>query len=301
MSSISIGNFDGVHLGHQALVSHAQACASGSRVIVVTFEPHPSLILRPGATPKRLTTAMERRKRLLEAGADEVRELIPTPELLAMDAEGFIDFLQQELDFDVIVEGPDFRFARGRSAGIQELQAIGARRGFRVELLQPVTTVLEDRSEPAVRSTLVRWLLENRRPVDAARALGRPYRLSGAVVQGEQRGRTLGFPTANLDHGELMLPGDGVYAGVGVLPDGSRRAAAVSIGTNPTFAGEGRVCEVHLIDHEGPLNDYGWTLELDLIRFLRDQLLCEDVTQLLGQMERDCVEARRLILESSLT
>ena len=152
-----------------------------------------------------------------------------------------------------------------------------------------------------MRSSLVRWLLRQRRPVDAARALGRPYRLVGTVVPGDKRGRTLGFPTANLDLGELLLPGDGVYAGVGILPDGTRRSAAISIGAKPTFGGTLRQCEAHLLDHDAPFDDYGWLLEIDLVHFLRDQLLCEDVADLLVRISRDCEETRRLMLESTPT
>lgn len=301
MSSVSIGNFDGVHLGHQALVERAKGCSGGGPVTAVTFEPHPITILRPGAAPKRLTTPAERRRLLLEAGVAEVLELEPTPDLLNMDAEAFVCFLREQVPFDLVLEGPDFRFARNRSAGIAELTEIGARQGFRVELLDPVHVCLEDQTMPVVRSTLVRWLLEHRRPVDAARALGRPYRLSGTVVSGDKRGRTLGYPTANLDHGALQLPGDGIYAGVGMLPDGTRCPAAISVGSKPTFGGQERLCEVHLLDHDGPLDEYGWTLEVDFHRFLRDQLLCEDIDDLLKRMRCDCDTTRRMILESSVS
>lgn len=301
MNVISIGNFDGVHLGHQALVDRARVLAGASRVAVVSFEPHPATILRPDVAPARLTDFDRRRELLLAAGADEVRELQPSPELLGLDAEAFIDRLCSELDFEAIVEGRDFRFARGRSAGVQELAAIGERRGFQVELVDDVMVSLEDRSEVPVRSGLVRWLLEHGRVVDAARALGRPYRLSSTVVQGDKRGRTLGFPTANLARGEQLLPADGVYAGLAHLPDGTRRVAAVSIGSKPTFGVNERIAEAHLIDHDAPLDEYGWKLEVDLVRWIRDQLRFDDVERLIERMGRDCHEAGRSIEEQCVS
>lgn len=299
MSSISIGNFDGVHLGHQALLGHARALAEGGMVTAVSFEPHPMSILRPESAPRRLSSPEQRRNSLLEAGADEVRELEPTHELLGLGAEEFMEKLRGEIDFDLVVEGPDFRFARRRSAGVEELAGIGRRMGFEVAVLEPVSVTLEDQGSTTVCSTLIRWLLEQRRPVDARRALGRPYRLAGTVVRGAERGRTLGYPTANLDVAGMQLPGDGVYAGMAILPEGKRVPAAVSVGTNPTFGGRRRTCEAHLLDHDGEIGAYGWSLEIDLLEFLRDQLLCEDVDALLQLMERDCDHTRRIAMESN--
>lgn len=301
MNVISIGNFDGVHLGHRALLDRARALDGASRVVVVCFEPLPAAILRPDSAPPRLTDSDRRRELLLAAGADEVRELTPDSALLGMEAEGFIDRLCSEMRIDAIVEGRDFRFARARSAGVEELAALGARHGFGVELVDDVLVHLEDRSEVPVRSTLVRWLLEHGRVVDAREALGRPYRLSGVVVSGDKRGRTLGFPTANLAPGEQLLPADGVYAGLAHLPDGSRRAAGVSIGSKPTFGKSQRVAEAHLIDHDGPLDEYGWTLEIDLLRWIRGQLRFEEVDQLVACMARDCEQAKRSIEEQCVS
>ncbi len=297
MKVISIGNFDGVHLGHQALIGRARELAGAGQVVAVTFEPHPAVILRPGKAPVRLSGPEQRRELLLEAGADEVRELEPTPQLLDMDAEAFIFKLLEDGGFDAVVEGPDFRFARHRSAGLEELREIGARRGFQVEVIQPRLVTLEDRSEVRVSSSLVRWLLDHGRVVDAARTLGRPYRLAGTVVQGDQRGRTLGFPTANLDHGSQLLPADGVYAGLAHLPSGATRPAAVSIGTKPTFGRSDRIAEVHLIGHDGPVDDYGWTLRVDLKRWLRDQTRFDDIDDLLKRITLDCEETSHCVQE----
>ncbi|MCH2144250.1 MAG: bifunctional riboflavin kinase/FMN adenylyltransferase [Phycisphaerales bacterium] len=297
MNVISIGNFDGVHLGHQALARRARELAGDGRVVVVTFEPHPAAILRPGSPLQRLSDPSRRRELLLEAGVDEVRELMPDPELLGSSAEGFIQRLQAELPFEGIVEGADFRFARGRSAGIEELRMLGTRYGFGVEVVEDQLVELEDRSRVRVCSSLVRWLLARGRVVDACTALGRPYRLDGRVVEGDKRGRTIGFPTANLDHGEQLLPADGVYAGLATLPDGERRMAAVSIGRKPTFGNHDRIAEVHMIGHDGPVDDYGWTLQVDLQRWLREQTRFDSVDDLLNRITLDCAEAQRCLQE----
>ena len=288
MSSLMIGNFDGVHLGHLALLECSRKYASGGSVTAVTFEPHPSAILRPEEGVDRLLSPLARRDLLLQAGADEVLELQTTPELLALEPDGFVDLLRERCAFDVIVEGPDFRFGRRRLAGVDELRDLGRSRGFSVEVVDDVEVELEDRTMVPVRSTLIRWLLRHGRVVDAERALGRPHRVEGTVVKGDQRGRTLGYPTANLDHGASLLPGDGIYAGIAELADGTRLSAAISVGTKPTFGGTQRVCEAHLLDHEAPLDDYGWEIRLEFKRFLHEQLTFESIEPLLKRMARDC-------------
>ena len=247
MSSLTISNFDGVHLGHRSLVERARELARDGRVVAVTFEPHPAAALEARRAPRRLTPAPLRRALLESLGVDEVIELEPTAELLALDGAEFIEFLRRTQTFDTVVEGADFRFGRGRGCGIGDLETIGGRLGFEVEVVDDVSVTLEDRTLLDVRSTAIRWLLTQGRVVDAAIALGRPHQLTGTVVQGDQRGRDLGFPTANLSPGETLLPADGVYAGVATLPDGARVLAAISVGTKPTFGSNQRVCEARLI------------------------------------------------------
>ena len=292
MSSLTIGNFDGVHLGHRSLVERARALAPDGRVVVVTFEPHPAAALEARRAPRRLTPAPLRRALLESLGVDEVVELEPTPQLLALDGGEFIDFLRSTHAFDIVVEGADFRFGRGRGSGISALETIGRRLGFGVEVVDDVSVTLEDRTLLDVRSTAIRWLLMQGRVVDAAIALGRPHQLTRTVVKGDQRGRDLGFPTANLSPGETLLPGDGVYAGVATLPDGTRKLAAISVGTKPTFGPNQRVCEAHLIDHEAPLDDYGWTIQLEFTRFLHQQFAYTGVEPLIERIQRDCDDAR---------
>ena len=292
MSSLTIGNFDGVHLGHRSLIERARALAPDGRVVAVTFEPHPAAALEARRAPRRLTPAPLRRSLLESLGGDEVIELEPTAELLALEGVEFIEFLRGSQSFDTVVEGADFRFGRGRSCGIGDLKAIGDRLGFEVEVVDDVSVALEDRTLLDVRSTAIRWLLTQGRVVDAAIALGRPHQLTGTVVRGDQRGRDLGFPTANLAPSETLLPADGVYAGVATLPDGARVLAAISVGTKPTFGPNQRVCEAHLIDHEAPLDDYDWTIRLEFTRFLHQQFAYAGVEPLIDRIQRDCDDAR---------
>jgi riboflavin kinase/FMN adenylyltransferase len=296
MLGVTIGNFDGVHLGHRALIDLARETAgTGAEVVAVTFEPAPAVVLGLPEVP-RILTAAERRRRLLDAGADRVLELETTPELLALDPEAFLDDLFARFDAPVaaIAEGPDFRFGRGRSGSIESLRKCGDDRGFRVVIPEERRVRLVDGLEVPARSSVVRRLLDLGRVEDAARVLGRPHTLVGRVVRGDQRGRTIGIPTANLDLEGAMLPGDGVYAGIATLPGGVRRPAAVSIGTKPTFIETPRVAEVHVLDWEGTLDDYGWRLETSLDRRLRGQERYDGLEPFLAQLERDLDQVRRV-------
>lgn len=304
MLGVTIGNFDGVHLGHRALLRAARAGTGVSiaRVVAVTFEPAPAVVLGLPESP-RILTAAERRRRLLEAGADEVVELPTTPELLNLEPDAFIDDLLGRLGdaVSVMVEGPDFRFGRGRAGSVETLRALGMDRGFAVVVADEERVRLIDGLDVPARSSVVRRLLDLGRVEDAGRVLGRAHVLVGTVVRGDQRGRTIGIPTANLDLGGAMLPGDGVYAGVATLPDGSRRAAAISVGTKPTFVETPRVAEVHVLDWDGVLDDYGWRLEASLDRRLRGQERYDTLDAFLAQLERDLEQTRRVaasVLES---
>ena len=296
MLGVTIGNFDGVHLGHRALIDLARETAgTAAEVVAVTFEPAPAVVLGLPEVP-RILTAAERRRRLLDAGADRVLELETTPELLALEPEAFLDDLFGRLGGPVtaIAEGPDFRFGRGRSGSIETLRKCGDDRGFRVVIPEERRVRLVDGLEVPARSSVVRRLLDLGRVEDASRVLGRPHALVGRVVRGDQRGRTIGIPTANLDLEGAMLPGDGVYAGIATLPDGVRRPAAVSIGTKPTFIETPRVAEVHVLDWEGTLDDYGWRLETSLDRRLRGQERYDSLDAFLAQLDRDLEQVRRV-------
>lgn len=296
MIGASIGNFDGVHLGHRALLEALRSANEPpASTVAVTFEPAPSVVLgRPAGS--RILQPAQRRRRLLELGFDDVLELVTTPDLLSMEPRAFIDHLIGELggDLGLLAEGPDFRFGRGRAGSLETLEEAGRERGFGLSVVTERRVVLVDGLEVPVRSSTVRRLLELGRVEDASRLLGRRHALVGRVVRGDQRGRTIGIPTANLDLEGAMLPADGVYAGVATLPDGTRRPAAISVGTKPTFEPTPAVAEVHLLDWDGRLDDYGWTLEATLARRLRGQERYDGLDPFLAQLERDLEATRRV-------
>jgi len=296
MVTISIGNFDGVHAGHQALIALARQVsgrspgAAGGRVVAVTFEPLPATRLRPESAPPRLSTAAERRERLLAAGADEVVELDPTPELLGQSPHDFIASLRSRIPFGAIVEGEDFRFGKGRAGDVAFLRELGEREGFRTLVMSGVDVTLGDQTVARAASSVVRWMLKQGRVDDAARLLGRPYAVAGVTAPGDRRGRTLGFPTANLADGSwggTMLPADGVYAGLATLPDGTVAAAAISIGTKSTFGGTRRTCEAHLPGVSLPLDWYAWPLRLAFTAWIRGQMRFAGPGEIAAQIERD--------------
>jgi riboflavin kinase/FMN adenylyltransferase len=297
MLGLTIGNFDGVHLGHQRLLDAARSVLGDTgRLVAVTFDPSPAVVL--GKAADLPLVSLQRRRRLLrQAGADEVLVLETDRRLLSLDPEAFLDHLDAALGSspDWVIEGPDFRFGRRREGTVETLQELGGIRGFKVRVEEELSIPLQDGQVMPARSSAVRQLLKLGRVEDASRLLGAPHVLHGRVVQGDQRGRTIGIPTANLDLDGAFLPGDGVFAGVAVLPDGSRRAAAVSIGTKPTFEETPRVAEVHVLDWEGKLDDYGWWLDAELHRRLRGQYRYDDLSSLQAQIDRDLADVRAVI------
>lgn len=295
---LSIGNFDGVHIGHAALLHRARELAGADgRVVAISFDPHPATILRPERTPPRLTTFARREELLRGLGADVVEKLEPTPALLAMSAEEFIRGLVARHEPAWIIEGPDFHFGKGRSGTLDLLRSLGAANGYSLRVEPAVTLGLHDQLIAPASSSLTRWLLANARVADAGLVLGRPHRLEGVVVRGDQRGRTIGFPTANLDS-EVMPPADGVYAAIATLPDGRTHPAALNIGTRPTFQGIDRRVEAHLIGAAG-LPEYGWRLSLDVVAFVRDQVRFDSIQRLTEQLRRDCDRAAEMLASAS--
>jgi len=294
---MTIGNFDGVHLGHQAIIAQATDLAkqAGSRVKVLTFDPHPASILRPEREPLRLTTPDRKRKLLLDAGADEVVVLVPTAEMLSLEPGEFVANLVAEHQPIALVEGIDFRFGRGRSADVNALAELGKAFGFATPIVPDVQVALSDHLLAPVSSSLIRWLLSHGRVVDAALALGNQYEITGSVVQGDQRGRTLGIPTANLDSADVLgraLPADGVYVATVELGDTATHLAAVSIGIKPTFAGRQHTVEAHLLDYTGNL--YGQRITLRFHRWLREQQPFPSLDALKAQLNRDVAQVREL-------
>lgn len=308
---LTIGTFDGVHLGHRALVERAAAIADrhagGSagvrpRVIVLAFDPHPLETLAPDRAPARLTTWARRASLLRAAGADEVVRLEPTPTLLSLEPAEFIERLAREYRPVAIVEGADFRFGARRAGDAAMLRSLGAAHGFGVEIVAEVRCALNDHTVAPARSSIVRWLIEMGRVSDAARVLGTPYRMAGVVRRGERRGRSIRYPTANIDS-PCLAPADGVYAGRAHLPDGRVFVAAISIGTKPTFGGRDRAVEAYLMDETSAatggergrewgtlpgLPEYDWEVELEFLSFVRDQARFDTLEGLLAQMARDC-------------
>lgn len=297
---VTIGNFDGAHSGHQALIRAArQAAGDAGRIIAMVFDPHPATVLRPDAVPARLTSLPQRTRLLRDLGVDEVVPLQPTPELLGTCPESFISGVNERQQPAAMVEGPDFRFGKDRAGDVRLLKDLGLALGFEVIIVPPAQAVLSDHTLVTVSSSLVRWLLEHGRVDDARRLLGRPYEVQGEVLRGDQRGRVLGVPTVNLLP-ETILPADGVYFGRASDPQGQWLPAAINVGAAPTFAGGRRRCEAHLIDGHWPLDTYGWTCTVQFEGFLRNELRFDGVESVRRQIGRDIDRSRDLLARHAL-
>jgi riboflavin kinase / FMN adenylyltransferase len=290
--AVTIGNFDGVHRGHRALVRAARvATGETGRVVAITFEPHPAETLRPGSAPPRLSTSAQRRQWLRSAGADEVIEIEPTRAFLGQSPREFIRHVVERWRPQAVVEGPDFCFGRGREGTLATLEALGGEFGYRTVVAPPIEVVLADQAVVRASSSLARWLIERGRVRDAEIVLGRPYELEAPVERGDQRGRLIGFPTANLAVSGQLLPADGVYAGVAEVEAGGVWPAAISVGTKPTFDGRQRLCEAHLVGWRGALDAYGWMIRVRFRAWLRDQVKYDSVEALVEQLHRDVERA----------
>jgi len=298
---LTIGNFDGVHVGHRAILSACRAAAeqSGGPVVAMTFEPPPDLVLRPDDVPLRLTPTGEKARLLREAGAKYAVAVEASRELLGMSPDEFVEgVVMQRFAPRRIVEGHDFCYGRKRAGDVDTLRRQGERLGFGVEVVDKMTVEMPE-GPRRVSSTFIRGLLADGRVEDAARCLGRAYRLFGDVVSGHGRGGPLlEHPTANLDALQQIVPADGVYAGL-VEVAGRRHGAAVSIGTKPTFGENPRCIEVNLIDYRPgeagmPSDLYGRRLWVDLLARLRGQEAFDGVEQLKAQIAKDVQRAREI-------
>jgi riboflavin kinase/FMN adenylyltransferase len=286
---VSIGNFDGVHRGHAALLAEMsrQTREMGGPAIALTFDPHPLDLLRADQAPPRLTTPEDRGRLLHELGADHVLVLRITHEMLALRAtEFFGQVVQEHLQTRALVEGSNFGFGRGREGDIHTLAQLCEPAGIRLAVVPPVVLDGAEVSSSRVRSALTAGSIRA-----AAALLGRPYRLHGTVGVGQRRGQKLGFPTANLDHLRTLAPGDGVYA-VRVPVQGRLWPGAANVGPNPTFGEMARKVEVHLIGFQGDL--YGQPLAVDFVDRLRDTRPFAHVEELLEQLRRDVAAAREI-------
>lgn len=297
-SVITIGNFDGVHLGHRAILAHARDLAdrSDARVLALTFDPHPNATLDPGNQPPRLCPLDQKLDRLKQAGADDVLILEPTRELLGQTPEDFIQKVVTDHHPIAFIEGADFRFGKGRAGDIPKLTALGQHHGFDVVTQPSHDVTLGDLSVVTVRSSVIRWLISHGRVQDAQRCLGQPFALTSQIVKGEQRGRTIGVPTINLDLDVLddhTLPADGVYAGLAHLPNQRKPlTAAISVGNKPSFGQTQLVIEAHLLDFDQDV--YHQTVTLEFHHWLRDQSRFPNPDALRNQLTRDIERARRV-------
>ena len=294
-SAVAIGVFDGLHLGHHAILERARtrALEGVGRFVVMSFDPHPDVVLAREAfhSPPPLTPLGEKRARLVALRVDDFQVLPFTRELASLEPEEFVDrHLVRPHHPSALVVGEGFALGRGRAGTVERLRSIGATRGFEVEA---VPLVVMDGAP--VSSTRIRALLDGGDVEGAARLLGRRYGLSATVVTGDGRGRQLGYPTANLRlHEERQLPADGIYAVLASAPaEGGWRPAAMSIGVRPTFDGQVRTLEVHLLDWSGDL--VGQRLDVEFVAWLRPELRFESAEALVEAMDRDVAETRRLL------
>jgi len=294
-TAVTIGAFDGVHVGHASLIARARAhTGDGGRVVALAFFPHPLTALAPERAPAVLTPLEEKRRVARALGVDEVRVLAPEDGVLSQSPEAFVERVVEEFGPSWLVEGDDFRFGAKRAGTVETLRELGGRRGFGVDVAPAVEVELADQSLVRASSTVARWLIQMGRVGEAARVLGRPYRLFGVAAPGAQRGRGLGFRTANLGV-ENLAPGEGVYAATAILPSGDERPAAVSIGKNETFESSSAPVsvEAHVLDWEGEgAPEYGYTLALNFHAWVREQRVYSEVNALVDQIGRDVERVR---------
>lgn len=293
---LSIGNFDGVHRGHQRIIATAAELAGeiGGPVVAMTFQPPPVRLLAPQKAPQPLMQLDQRCEALAAAGAEVVLVTHTTTELLGTEAEAFIrDILMVKLNPAGIVEGPNFFFGHNRSGDVGLLRRMGGELGYETHVVKPVELDFGDGEKAMVSSSLTRRLILAGRVDRAMLCLARPYEMRGQVVHGSGRGRELHFPTVNLDCGEQLIPADGVYAGWARL-DGHKIPAAISIGARPTFDDQNdRAVEAHLIDQQGDF--YDQPMSLAFVRRLRDQYKYDSPEALIEAMGQDVQRVREII------
>ncbi len=288
---LTIGNFDGVHRGHQELIRIVveRARSIGADAAVLTFHPHPLSVLKPNIQVKRLNSQEERAELLASLGIDLLVMYPFTRETAQTSARDFVRALKEKLRMKELWVGPDFALGRNREGDIPRLKELGRELGFEVHVFP--TFVWHGQ---AVHSTDIREMVSSGRVEAASELLGRPYRLSGQVVAGARRGKKIGFPTINVSPcpGHLM-PATGVYAAWAVIGDGSRYPAVVNVGRRPTFDGDRIVVEAHLLDFVGEV--YGWEVELWFHKRLRDEMKFPGVAELVEQIGRDIENARKIL------
>jgi riboflavin kinase/FMN adenylyltransferase len=288
---IALGNFDGFHLGHQAVVGRAVQRGAHERrpVIVATFDPHPVRHFKPDTPPFRLTTLDQREQLFAHAGADAMLVFRFGTELASTTAEDFVSkLLARQLGAAGVVTGEDFTFGKGRGGNATVLRELGAKNGIGAETVAPVLLDGE-----RISSGRIREALQAGDPGSAIRLLTRPFAVEGEVVHGDKRGRALGWPTANVKLHNYLRPAYGIYAVRVTLDDGSEHDGVASLGVRPTFDPPRELLEAVLFDFDGDL--YGQTIEIALHHYLRPEAKFDSVEALKSQMDADAAQARELL------
>ena len=292
---VTIGTFDGIHRGHWEVLSEIRRRAevSDRRSLLVTFHPHPLTIIKPDLAPLMLTTPIEKKEILAESGLDYAVFLSFTQVLAKYTPRRFVEeILVGRIGLSELVVGYDHHFGRGRAGDVDTLRILGQELGFDVDVVEPVET-----NGTPISSTQIRKALLSGDMVSASEALGRPYSLRGLVVRGDQRGRALGFPTANLDvraggEGSKLIPPPGIYAVRGIVRSGTYDGA-LHLGPRPTFRGSPPTIELHLLDfHE---DVYGEEVRVDFVRYLREIEPFQSSEALIHQMREDVNQARKVL------
>ena len=286
--SVALGNFDGVHAGHRAVIEGASA--AGGNLGVATFEPPPRAFFRPDDPPFRIYRPARRNARLAELGAAAVYELPFNADMAAMTDEAFArDVLKDGIGASHVTVGFDFRFGRGRMGDAGRLASLGRALGFGVTIIDKIEALGAKASSTAIREALIAGA-----PEKAAEILGHDWIVDGTVEHGEKRGRTIGFPTANLHLGELIHPRHGVYAvRVRISGETGWRPGVANFGRTPTTGIRDPLLETFIFDFEGDL--YGRPLEVALVRFLRPELKFDTIDDMIVQMDQDTADAKALL------
>lgn len=292
---VILGNFDGVHRGHQAVIGRGVALAreTGIPVVVLTFEPHPRAFFRPHDPPFRLTPLPNKIRQIEALGVDAMVVLTFDEALSHFEADEFIQrVLVDGLAARHVIVGQDFRFGKRRGGDVALLKARGATDGFAVTIVTPVASA----DAEVYSSSHIRENLEAGKPGHAAAMLGRPFEIEGQVEHGDKRGRTLGFPTANVDIGDYIRPARGVYAvraAIGNGPDTVWMDGVANFGNRPTIESDSLLLEVHVFDYSGDL--YGQTMRVALIEYLRPERKFDGLDALRAQIDEDSNTARRIL------
>jgi riboflavin kinase/FMN adenylyltransferase len=290
-SIVALGNFDGFHLGHQAVAGRAIQRAFHERrpAIVATFDPHPVRFFKPDLPPFRLTTLDQREALFAHAGADAMLVFEFNEALRSTTAEDFvIELLGQQIGAAGVVTGDDFTFGKQRGGNVELLRTLGAEHGIVAEAVSPVLL-----GDERISSGRIREALEAGDTAAATRLMSRDFAIEGVVQQGDRRGRELGYPTANLSLSDYQRPRYGIYAVRVTLDDGTEHPGVASLGVRPTFDPPEELLEAHLLDFDGDL--YGRRIEVALHAFIRDEKKFDRVDALVAEMRKDEAEARRLL------